>query len=384
MKPFACLRLTPAQPGRSLPVLLLAAALPWFAPLAGLAQDSADPPPADTPEGGANSDALPAQQAPQHLNQDYQLSRAETSSQPGTALATEVPAGARYANRLQRIVKRASSSGPGPNNALIVLSSSADAKAQPNLQEDLAVMSHILDKAIDDKFGSEQPLRKAMGVELFFSPDAGSLRNSYFEGYGALFLLRVNFPLLPPPAKTETQKEEPPVTSAWEEARQEVLGAPGAPGPNPAPAEPYSEEKVNRLKTALFDALKNAANIRHLKPDEGVTLCVFGGSKSDVDQANVVRQSSAGGRGEWMVLQNVGTPPRATILTLRAKKADIDAFAKGQINPDDFHQKVASATYEADTGAAGVGGFGGGMGGFGGYGGSGGGGSARTWGELRR
>ena len=32
-------------------------------------------------------------------------------------------------------------------------------------------------------------------------------------------------------------------------------------------------------------------------------------------------------------------------MTVRAKKSDIDAFAKGDLKLDDFQKRVASATY---------------------------------------
>jgi len=353
-----------------LPVLLLATTLPWFAPLVAPGQDSTEPPSVNTSEGGGG--AFAPQKAPQRLH-TYQVARAEPSSRSGPVGVAEVNTATRYVDRLKGIVASSHTGRPGANNALIILSSSADAKNQADLQEDLAIMSHILDKAIDDNLGSEQRMRKALGVDIFFSPDAGRLRNAYIEGYGALFLLQVNFPLLAPATKAETSKEEPPVTSAWEEAREEVLGTPGQPGPGPVPVEPFSEEKVNRLKTTLLDALKNAANIRHLKPDAGVTICVFGGSR--LNAGRVARSASFNGRGDLLLLQELGTPQRATMLTLRADKSDIDAIAKGQMDADDFRQKVATATYEADTGtrgfSGGMGGFGYGAGNFGGYGGGG-------------
>jgi len=42
--------------------------------------------------------------------------------------------------------------------------------------------------------------------------------------------------------------------------------------------EEYDGTKVNKLKDALFEALKNATNIRNLKSDDSITVCVFGGA----------------------------------------------------------------------------------------------------------
>jgi hypothetical protein len=38
-------------------------------------------------------------------------------------------------------------------------------------------------------------------------------------------------------------------------------------------------------------------------------------------------------------------PPSATVLTIRAKKSDVDAFAKGELDFEQFQQKVEIFTY---------------------------------------
>jgi hypothetical protein len=40
-------------------------------------------------------------------------------------------------------------------------------------------------------------------------------------------------------------------------------------------------------------------------------------------------------------------------MTLRAKKSDIDSFAKGKTDLDDFRKKVSTAIYQAPGGGAG-------------------------------
>jgi len=247
---------------------------------------------------------------------------------------------------------------PNAGRALVVLSSNPDIKVEADLQEDLAVMYHILDKAIDDSLGSDQPLRKAMGVNLVFAPDFSQLRNAYLEGYGAMFLFKVNFPLLPSSTKSEPQKEERQGSSAWEAARKEVFGEPADQGTASLPTvEAYSEDKVNRLQAVLLEALKNAANIRDLKPDEGVTLCVFGGTKAAPIRVWTVDDPSAAPRNDMETITVLPSgrfaraPQHGTILTIRAKKTDIDAFAKGQINLDEFRRNSRITSYEADTSA---------------------------------
>ena len=66
---------------------------------------------------------------------------------------------------------------------------------------------------------------------------------------------------------------------------------------------------------------------------------------------------------------------RQTIMTIRVKKSDADAFAKGAMTLEAFRKRAHVVSYAGspETGMA-FGGMGGGMGGFGGGGGGGGGG----------
>src|SRR5260370_24268801 len=165
--------------------------------------------------------------------------------------------------------------------SVVIESREPDPNAIATVEEDLNVMSRILEKAISP---SQDESRRFMGIEVhsLFGPAAGA-RNLYLEGYGAVFLLNVDFPLLAPPeGKTEPKVKEP-ASSEWEDARQELYGNPlqrqselswarTARGK----AEPYDPEKVEDLKTSLFDGLKNATHIRSLKPDEAIVVGVTG------------------------------------------------------------------------------------------------------------
>src|SRR5437762_8289829 len=133
-----------------------------------------------------------------------------------------------------------------------------------------------------------------MGINVLFAPGSGSIRNLYLEGYGALFLLNVNFPLLPPPEKTEPMKEKTETDSTWEEAKQELYGQSDAWAQvgktsrffmAPGPQQEYDKDRVEDLKDGLLEALKNATNIRNLKADESITVCIFGGVSAAPDKA---------------------------------------------------------------------------------------------------
>ena len=103
---------------------------------------------------------------------------------PGTAPAEESPAAApqkaetandykrsngHYVDRLQAIVRR----GPGSTGrSLVIRSSELDPKDQTNLEEDLVVMSHILEKTIGNELGIQPQANPVLGVDLFFAPGA--------------------------------------------------------------------------------------------------------------------------------------------------------------------------------------------------------------------
>src|SRR5438128_1576740 len=176
----------------------------------------------------------------------------------------------------------------GQGKSLVIRTSEADAKTQAKLEEDLAVMSRIFEKALAQKMVEvEDRQNPYMGINVLFGPGSTPIRSLYLEGYGALFLLNVNFPLLPPPEKPEAAKEQSETDSAWEEAKRELYGQPdpwsqvgGALRFNMsgAPRKEYDEKKVDARKDALLAALNNATNIRNLKSEETITVCVFGGA----------------------------------------------------------------------------------------------------------
>jgi hypothetical protein len=267
--------------------------------------------------------------------------------------------GRQFNDRLQGIVHR----GPGGGGkALVIRSSETDPKQQAETEEDLAVMSHILDKAAAESLGRESSGRKVMGIDVFFAPGASALRSFFLEGYGALFLVKVNLPLLAPPDKSTPPKEEQPVDSSWEEAKRELYGRKPDGKWEAGAREPYNEENVTKLKDALLEALKNGSNIRNLKSDDSITLCVFGGSgagpfrwKSMVRKETVVKRGSGKDEPEVIVHNEEDGPAggRGTIMTIRVKKSDVDAFGKGKLTLDEFRKKARIATYVGDVGGEG-------------------------------
>jgi hypothetical protein len=248
-------------------------------------------------------------------------------------------------NRLETFGGR----GPAPaGKPLVIRSSNPDPKEEANLEEDLAVMTHLFDKSFEDLPGGRPHAFKAAGIDVFFTPGQTPMRCFYLDGYGAVFLLNVSFPLVPPPQKVD--REKPAVDSAWAEAQEELFGQPSE-GRFGGPAEEYSEEKVTKLKESLFDTLKNATNIRGLKSDDSIVVVVFGSSTTPRGKGRIAaKRAVVAHEGDTFLWQDGEAPRRQTILTLRVKKTDIDAYAKGKLNTEDFQKRASPTAY--NSGAA--------------------------------
>jgi hypothetical protein len=246
--------------------------------------------------------------------------------------------------------------------ALVIPKEASDAKSLGEVEEDLGVMAHILDKAVS----SGDKSARAMGITVFgkMAGSAAAPQNLYVEGHGAIFMLNVNYPLLPPPAKEDKEEAKEPVNNEWEEARREIARpGKGQPGGDPfmafeeryggdaawnvkLPSAEYNADKVEDLKKDLIAALKNTANIRRLKSDESVTVVVTG---ADAGVVTKMVQSTGGKPGssksERVVIAKASSGERARVsdaakLIIRARKADAEAFQNGKLDFDAFRKKV--------------------------------------------
>ena len=95
----------------------------------------------------------------------------------------------------------------------------------------------------------------------------------------------------------------------------------------------------------------NATHIRHLKPNDYVTIVVMGG---DSGKNMTVRREARGPAdrarysAEVEVRQFHGSErpgPDPTTMTLRVKKSDVDEFAKDKTKVEEFRKKVAIQVY---------------------------------------
>ena len=335
-----------------IPIVTVAAALSLFGNIALHGQSVA--PPEDQVElAKAQTEAQKAQ-----VEGQQQLAEVQSQTAQAQAQAEQDSGpwqqGSAYDQNGFRLAQVFSGQPGNPSRTLIVRSSEHDPKEQANLEEDLAVMTRIFEKAIAGKPGDELQTRTAMGINVYFPSDTSPLRNVYLDGYGALFMMNVNYPLLAPPAKSQEEKEKPSGDSAWQEARRELYGQAADGNPPPSAGEEYSAEKVNNLKNALLEALKDGTNIRNLKPDDSITVCVFGGASAHSGRFKEQARYQIAAQGDMSLtgkrISRDGAAAHGTIMTIRVKKADVDDFAKGKVNLDEFRKRASMTIYAVDAG----------------------------------
>jgi hypothetical protein len=216
---------------------------------------------------------------------------------------------------------------PATETVLVIPGKPLEAQALDRIVEDLTIMTRIIEKGLPPEFTGASDMPEVLGTIRMvradgIGPDAlsaplGRAKPMYVGGYGALFFLEVDFPLLPPPEAAEPPAKPEKADSVWAEAKRS-LEAP-EPGLFKAPEpQPYDAETVNALKARLIASMKHAANIEVVAPDEWLAIVVQGPAP---------------------------TPAAKTVLTLRARKADIDQFAADKLDRAEFEQRLRTITY---------------------------------------
>jgi hypothetical protein len=293
-------------------------------------------------------------------------------------------------NRLSHISSR---------KVLVIPTTDVKAEGLVAITEDLQVMSHIF----DERFKEPREIKGAF-VDFgdFFGRNRRSTEAIYIQNYGVLFLMEVNFAFspAPKPKEQEAQETEEYVDPDWQRAKQKLFSPKGFGGSDLVPEEQYSADKIEQIKTELIRTLKHAANIRNIKPDEWIILTVIGqarqtggmyedyyrsvtprtgtstsrrrsssrsgsgmygggmGGGYGVSGRTSGRMGGRGGTGGVMMgggmMGGMGAmygedysetgPASATVLTIRVKKNDVDAFRMG-LDFEQFQEKVEIFTY---------------------------------------
>jgi hypothetical protein len=197
--------------------------------------------------------------------------------------------------------------------------------------KDLNVMCRVFDKELRlagassggspfDRMYYDRAISQKPDILLTYALGGGGRNTScmYLQGYAAVFLMSVSFPLAPGPddEKKEAEPNEP-ADVVWRQAEQELYGQPDALEKRDDPERIYDAAKVDEFQTNLIKTFKHAANTRCLAPDEWVIAAVWG------------PESRSG---------------TSMMVVFRAKKSDIDAFSEETLNLEQFRQKVHVVT----------------------------------------
>jgi hypothetical protein len=209
-------------------------------------------------------------------------------------------------------------------------------------------MNRIIEKSLrdlsDETYGA---LTTGPRIELFPPSDSagpwilragsGRSRAIYVGGYGAVFSLQVDFPLVPPPEMPEPNKTAEKGDQVWAAAQRELANpsAPLAVRPGAPQGKPYRPEAVESLRSTLISLLQHATNIRDLEAESWLTILVQG--PGAVQPAELPRHHEG---APIIGAYTTGT----SLLTLRAKKTDIDQFAHGRLDQTQFQQRVQIVT----------------------------------------
>jgi hypothetical protein len=259
----------------------------------------------------------------------------------------------------------------GTGSILVIPSAEITTEDIATITEDMNIMSRIFAKNLEKAnidIGGLFISTSSDPFHIAFSRGKQSTQGIYLQGYGALFLMKVDFPLSPGPKveeETEQAQKVEDTDEVWAQMRQEIF-APDEirKDKDDRPKKEYDSQKVENLKNHLIQSLKHATNLRNLTADESVILTVTGSGIS----SSYKSVSRIPGRNEFVV---VGRDNRAqiikadligdiglslpTVLVIRAKKSDIDRFAKGDLDFDQFQQntQILTSAYMADQGGLG-------------------------------
>jgi hypothetical protein len=172
--------------------------------------------------------------------------------------------------------------GAVSRRVLIVPTSEVAAENFEQTTEDMLVMLHIFDEKIKDEPDSIRGVFKDFGE--FFNRDNQPSKAIYIQDYGVLFLMQVDLPLifLPEPQSVQPeQTEQEDVDPVWQQAKKQVFSPKDDVRGMMSDAHPEDiQQRVEQLKNELIKSLKHATNIRHLEPDDWVTLSVTGWNES--------------------------------------------------------------------------------------------------------
>ncbi len=220
---------------------------------------------------------------------------------------------------------------------LILPGENPDPNQLRQLHEDMVVFSEILQEGL-------RPLLirpdEMVGGDLSGSfPESGQRnRSTYIEGYGAVFPLYVDFPLIGR-GKSGASSKEDRKDLVWETAKDRIWNS----RPSRKPAEvSYDAQRIERLKDTLAEGIRHGSNIRGLSEKEWIVVAV---------QCRPPRPKIGFEYFYGKALIDLSTPSAAagrnnpSALILRVSKGAVDAAAEGRMTKEEYRKNIRVITY---------------------------------------
>ena len=256
--------------------------------------------------------------------------------------------------------------GPQASGVSLTFFETPSPKTSDEIAEDMQTLSYLLARNLE-RASADDSADYKLGIPILLGGEGRSVQASYIEGFGQLFKVSVRFPVVAPSGE-ETSSPRPARTSEWEEARralsgsQAPFGGPGGTweGNHFSAAEPYDAKLVVTLKQRILESLKNASNLRHLKPDEWIVVTVVGAPSPGPMARRANRAGSSAESGSAGATEDgafaygsaargggLGEPDsaRATIMTLRVRMSSAQAYASEKLSDEQFAKQAEIATY---------------------------------------
>jgi hypothetical protein len=243
-----------------------------------------------------------------------------------------------------------------PDTVLVVPTPELKPEALAAITEDMTIMCRIFDKAV-------YPARRSTGVSVYLNQrrslgqlltQQGLTQGLYLDGYGALFFIEADFPLVPGPQQKQESKPDEATDRVWSQTWNELRGQ-EEPGSSKDEAPAYDAQKVENLKATILKTLRHAANLR-TRPQDQIAVVITSGMRTLNGKAQeralreFLRQS--GHIAPSSTPKSTGRPGNAVpTLVLRVSKAAVDALAAGQLAAEQFAPKVQTllSTTQAQT-----------------------------------
>jgi hypothetical protein len=284
---------------------------------------------------------------------------AQASAAPGAAQAPGSAAASSAEQSFLRLNRLLADDLRGAVPVLVIPAKEMTPETYDRIVDDLSIMNRIIEKNtrvmgdMGRAYGAILGGPGDVAVPRVLRSSGGRPKPMFIGGYGVIFSLTVDFPLVPPPQTPEPNKVADKTDATWAQAQRELQDPQGTlrMGTAASQGRVYRPEAVEALRSSLIGLLKHATNIRDLEPEAWLTILVQGplpttrdGSSDSGSAVTIYGDQSPYGSRHTLVVPETRSEGR-TLLTVRAKKADVDQYAKGQLDDTQFQQRVQIVTH---------------------------------------